>query len=119
MPRIDSHVTTAQKKHPAPASDMKKRVEDAFAKTKVAPFFDSNRDNYDDVKNMKIPESVKKAFQDQSPGLMDGSITMTKMPFGTNNFVYVLSYQGGDDVTENQYFSKTGKAIDDQTIALD
>jgi hypothetical protein len=67
----------------------------------------------------KLPKTVAAEYRKQLPGVEDGSLSLYKMPFGKNNFVFVVSYQGGDGGNEDVFFSKTGKKIDDHSFSVD
>jgi hypothetical protein len=67
----------------------------------------------------KLPKAVVAEYKKQLPGVEDGSLSLYKMPFGKNNFVYVVSYQGGDGGNEDVFFSKSGKKIDDHSFSVD
>jgi hypothetical protein len=55
-----------------------------------------------------IPSHVAAKFYEQLPIIEDGNLGLYKLPFGKNNFFWVVSAQSGDGSVENDYFSKFG-----------
>ena len=61
--------------------------------------------------NLKLPASVKKEWQQQSPILMDGHLSLYKLPVAGHS-VYVVSAQADDGTApDNSYFTTSGKQI--------
>jgi hypothetical protein len=66
-------------------------------------------------KKLHVPKPVTDEYKSQLDIVEDGSLSLFKMPFGKNNFEWVIWAQGaGPEDSDEIFFSKNGVKIVDQ-----
>jgi hypothetical protein len=113
--RIHSSVAAA----PRRTETLKTRIEAAFTSAQRKQLKALVTDMASIPAKLKVPKAVSAAYKKQLPGVEDGSLSLYKLPFGKSNFVYVVSFRGGDGGNEDVFFSKSGKKIDDHSFSFD